>query len=69
MRRIVRIEHVEPNISKEGKKYWKTYAVLDDGTEAVGFGNDFDLEDKVEVFFHDAYDVVKMRHTPNKEKS
>lgn len=46
-------------MDKNGKAYWRTHAVLDDGTEAVGFGKDFDLEDKVEVFYH--YGQVKMR--------
>lgn len=53
MRTIIRIEHVEKKrAAMSRKEYWRTYAVLDDGTEAVGFGKDFDIQDSVEVFFH-----------------
>lgn len=41
------------------KEYWRTYALLDDGTEATGYGKDFNLNDKVEVFYH--WGVIKMR--------
>lgn len=59
MRRIIRIEGVEKKRSKLGKTYWRTFAVLDDGTEATGWGKDFDLQDSVEVFFH--FNTVKMK--------
>lgn len=59
MKKILRIEGVEEKMSKAGKKYWRTYAILDDGTEAIGWGKDFDLGDPVEVFYHK--ETVKMR--------
>lgn len=60
MRTITEIESVEKRTTQKTKKsYWKTYAILDDGTEASGYGKDFDLGDKVEVFYH--YEQVKMR--------
>lgn len=59
MRTIIKIEHVEQFEAKDGKKHWRTYALLDDGTEAVGYGKDYDLDNLVEVFFH--YGQVKMR--------
>ncbi len=59
MRKIIEIEGVEEKVSKEGTTYWRTYAVLDDGTEAVGWGKDFDLDDQVEVFYH--RDTIKMQ--------
>lgn len=59
MRTIIEIEGVEKKMSKEGTPYWRTYAVVDDGTECIGFGKDFDLGDKVEVFFHKG--IVKMK--------
>lgn len=42
-----------------GKPYKRTTALLDDGTEAIGFGDEFRVGSQVEVFFH--YGVVKMR--------
>lgn len=60
MRTIIRIEHIESKRAKMSRKlYWRTYAVLDDGTEAIGYGKGFDLGDEVEVFFH--WGQVKMR--------
>lgn len=67
MRKIIKIEHVEKRrglINKE--PYWRTHALLDDGTQAVGYGKDFDLGDKVEVFYH--WGQIKMRKTPTKEE-
>lgn len=59
MRRIIEIQHVEKKVSKKGNKYAITHALLDDGTEAQGYGLDFKVDDEVEVFFH--YERVKMR--------
>lgn len=65
MRTIIKIEWVEPRKTAVGRKpYWRTHALLDDGTEAIGYGKDFDLGDKVEVFFH--WNTVKMRKTGDK---
>lgn len=60
MRKIVSIEHVEERSTSNGKIYYRTYAILDDGTEAVGYGKDFDLQDRVEVFHDPKWDVIKM---------
>lgn len=60
MRTIIRIDHVEKKENTQtGEPYYKTYATLDDGTEAEGFGKDFDIQEKVEVFFH--YGQIKMK--------
>lgn len=62
MRTIIKIEGVESRTDPNGKTFWKTYAVLDDGSEVVGYGKDFDLKDKVEAFWDDKWGVFKMRH-------
>lgn len=61
MRTIIRIDHVESRTDTKNKTYWRTHATLDDGTEAIGFGKDFDLKDKVEAFFDEKWGVIKMR--------
>lgn len=59
MRTIIEIVGVEKRVSNGGDPYHRTHAILDDGTEATGYGSDFKVDDKVEVFFHK--DTVKMR--------
>jgi len=59
MREIISIDHIEKKVSKKGVKYAITHALLDDGTEAAGYGLDFKVGDKVEVFFH--WGIIKMR--------
>lgn len=60
MRRIIEIEGVERKINKVTRKpYWITHAIVDDGTPCQGYGKDFDLDDKVEVFYH--WGKIKMR--------
>lgn len=59
VRKILEILWIDRKESKAGKTYWKTTALLDDGTEATGFGKEFKMEDPVEVFFH--YGQIKMR--------
>lgn len=60
MRTIIKIIHLESRTTRTGGEgYWRTHALLDDGTEAVGFGKDFNKGDEVEVFYH--YGQVKMR--------
>jgi hypothetical protein len=56
---IIRIEGVEEKLDKNGKKYWRTYAILSDGSEATGYGKDFDLNDRVINFYH--YGQSKMK--------
>lgn len=59
MRTILSIDHTQKRTAKDGRKYALTYATLDDGGEAEGFGLSFKPGDKVEVFFH--YGKIKMR--------
>ncbi len=61
MRSIIRIEHIEERKTRQGKIFYRTHALLDDGTTAYGYGKDFDLEDRVEVFHDPKWDVIKMR--------
>lgn len=63
MRRIISIQHIKIWKDKIGKKHWRTYAILDDGTDEVqGYGKDFDVDDEVEVFYHRDYGIIKMQH-------
>lgn len=55
MRRIVSIEHIE---KKPG--YSRTYALLDDGEIACGFGEEFKPGDLVMVFFDHKWNTIKM---------
>lgn len=68
MRTIIKVEGVEEK-RKDNEIYYKTYAVVDDGTECVGFGKDFKVNDLVEVFLDYRYDEVKMRHSPRNNLS
>lgn len=61
MRTIISIEHIEEKKTEAGKTYWRTHALLDDGTEAIGYGKDFDIEEKVECFFDEKWGIVKMK--------
>ncbi len=60
MRTIIKIEHIEERKDKKGKVYWRTHAVVDDGTAAIGYGKDFDLGMRVQVFHDPKYDQIKM---------
>ena len=59
MQKIIRIEHIEEKKDKHGRTYYRTHAILNDGTECIGFGKDFDLDMRVVTFFH--YGVIKMK--------
>lgn len=61
MRTILEIMWVEKKKSKAGKTYFKTTALLDNGEEASGFGNEFKVGDPVECFHDAKWDVIKMR--------
>lgn len=66
MRHIIKIEHTQDFLDKDLKKFYRTYAIADDGSEVTGFSREsahFDLNDKIEVFLH--RNTVKMRHSPN----
>lgn len=61
MIKIIEITFVEPRFDKEGKKYYRTHAVLEDGDEVIGYSKRrtyFQVGDKVMRFFH--RDVGKM---------
>lgn len=58
MRKIISIEHVEFFKGKDGNKYSRTHAILDDGEEVQGFGKDYQIGDLVQVFLHKG--VIKM---------
>lgn len=64
MRKIIEITFVEKRTSKDKKPYSRTHALLDDGTGATGYGEDFKINDEVEVFFH--RETVKMQKPKNK---
>lgn len=59
MVRILKIEGVMSWKSK-GKLHHRTYVVLDDGEEAVGYGKDFQVNNKVERFFHKGQIKVRL---------
>lgn len=52
MRTVISIQHIEPRTDKDGKPYWRTHLLLDDGGEAIYWGKDIEVGDLVEVFFH-----------------
>lgn len=61
MREIQQILYVEEKVNKRTHKpYHKTTALLDDGTEAKGFGNDYRVGDMVMTFYEDKWDEIKM---------
>lgn len=60
MRTILEILWIDRRKSKAGDSYFKTMALLDDGTEAEGYGREFKVSDPVEVFYH--WGQIKMKH-------
>ncbi len=66
MRTIIKIEDVErrERFNTDGrldKVYFRTHAILDDGSEVIGYGKDFDLGDLVESFWDEKHQVHKMQ--------
>lgn len=61
MRTIIDIEYIDKKISKKGKSYFLTTALLDDGTEATGWGEGFNRGDSVEVWFDERYNRINMQ--------
>lgn len=57
MRKIIEIIGTE-NWTKDNQIHRRTYALLDDGTEATGYGDHFAVGDEVMVFYH--HETVKM---------
>jgi hypothetical protein len=62
---IIKIEWVEEKKDRKGRTYWKTHALLSDGTEAVGFGKDFDLGMGVVAFYHREHIKMKKYRMPS----
>jgi hypothetical protein len=52
VRTILKIEGIELRTDKLGREYWRTYAILDDGSEVVGYGKVFEVGDKVMSYYH-----------------
>lgn len=64
MRKVIEILYIDKKVSKSGRRYAITTALLDDGTEAEYFGEGLRMQDEVEVFFH--YGKVKCRKPGDK---
>jgi DNA phosphorothioation-dependent restriction protein DptG len=59
--RIIRIEDVVEYENKTtGKPFWRTFAVLDDGSEVQGYGKGFHLDQLVESWYNKEYDYHEM---------
>ena len=59
MKRIIKIEGVTEH-TKDNKRYSITHAILEDGTEASGYGTEFEIGDSVEYWWEERYNKVKM---------
>ena len=59
MRKILKIIGVQEKRTSNSV-YYKTLALVDDGTECWGFGDDFKVGDEVMVYLHKQYDEIKM---------
>lgn len=55
MRKIISIEYIEKK-----PKYKRTYAILDDGSIVVGYGDNFEVGDMVTSFYDARWDTHKM---------
>ena len=66
MRRIIEILGVEEWV-KDNKRHSRTYAILEDGTEATGYGSDFNINDEVMVYYH--HETVKMEKKDGRKQS
>lgn len=66
MRTILILQHVKQWL-KDGKTHFRTYAILDDGSEVQGYGNDYVVGEEVETYYDDAHDTYAMKkHLTNK---
>jgi hypothetical protein len=61
LRRIIKILHVQEHTDKNGETYWKTHAMIDDGSEVQGYGKDFAEGDWVESFLDLKWNIHKIR--------
>jgi hypothetical protein len=71
MRTIIKIIGVQEK-RKGNSIYYKTLALLDDGSEAWGFSEDdqtYKVNDKVEHFYDHAHNEEKIRHKPTLDKT
>lgn len=66
MKTIIKIEHLRSWTDPKGKTHWKTWAIVDDGTEVAGYGKNFKVGDQVEVLYHKEWDENKMQHRGGK---
>lgn len=64
MRTIIKIIGIEGRTTPKGKSYYRTLALMDNGEECWGYGHEFQVGDKVEVFWDDKWQQIKMRKTP-----
>jgi hypothetical protein len=69
MRAIISIIGVEEKRDKDNKLFYRTHALLDDGSEVIGYGSDYKVGDKVESFYHAQYDTHKMRKPIDKQQA
>lgn len=68
MRTILAILFVEVK-HKDEKPYYLTHALVDDGTECIGYGRNFKLNDSVEVFLHWGKIKMRLHEKPQTENS
>lgn len=59
MHRIIEIVGIEKH-----DKFSRTHAILDDGSETIGYGVNFKVGDEVESFWDERWSVYKMRQKP-----
>jgi len=59
MRTITQIEHTK-TWTRYGVVHYRTYAILDNQDEAIGYGQ-FKVGDKVESWFNDKWDYLQMK--------
>lgn len=59
MRTITEIEHTK-TWTKYGVIHYRTYAILDNQDEAIGYGQ-FKVGDKVEAWFNDKWDYLQIK--------
>lgn len=58
--RIIKILHIEAR-TKDNKPYYRTHALLESGEVATGYSKEFKVGDRVQYFYDDRYDTIKMR--------
>ena len=67
MRTVISIQHIEPRTDKNGEPFWRTHAILQkdddplDLEEAIGYGNDYSVGERVEAWFDEEWNTYKMQ--------